>query len=105
LGPNSHTFETILFFGKALHVIILYMAASIQGAHPTSLGGLGVSLSHALSIITLHVSTLNKEESKYLFRFEDSISCPQIVKTKGEWFESLRIDVATSIRPHFVSKS
>jgi hypothetical protein len=52
------------------------MAASIQGAHLASLEGLGIFLSHALSIDTLHVSTPSKEKSKYMFRFEDSVSCP-----------------------------
>jgi hypothetical protein len=59
------------------------MATSIQGAHLVSLVGFDVSLSHALSTIALHISTPNKEESKNVFRFEDSIGCPQIVKTRG----------------------
>lgn len=69
---------------EALHVITLWMAASMQGAHPTFLMGLGVSPSHALSIVALHVSTPSKEKSKHLFLFEDSVNCPQIVKTRGE---------------------
>jgi hypothetical protein len=67
---------------EALHVITFWMAASIQGAHLASFVGLSVSPSHALSIVTLHVLTLNKEELKHLFCFEDSIDCPQIVRTR-----------------------
>jgi hypothetical protein len=44
--------------------------------------GLGISPSHVLSITALHVLTLSKEESKHLFHFEDSVGCPQIVRTR-----------------------
>jgi uncharacterized protein YoaH (UPF0181 family) len=81
------------------------MAASIQGAHLASFMGLGVSPSHALSIVALQISTPSKEESKYVFHFEDSVNCPQMVRTRGEWSENLRANVATSIRPPLVSKS
>jgi len=60
------------------------MVAFIQGAHLVSLVGLGISPSHALSITALHVLTLSKEESKHLFHFEDSVGCPQIVRTRRE---------------------
>jgi hypothetical protein len=61
--------------------------------------GLGVFPSHALNIVTSHVSIFNKKESKHLFRFEDSVGCPQIVKTRGKWSKSLHIDVVALIFP------
>jgi hypothetical protein len=64
------------------------MAAFIQGAHPASFLGLGISASHALSIAALHVSTFSKEELKHLIRFKDLVRYPQIVRTKREWSES-----------------
>jgi hypothetical protein len=81
------------------------MAASIQSAHPTSLVGLGVSPSHTLSIVTLHVLTLSKEESNYMFCFEDLVGCPQIIRTRKIWSESLRTDMLPQFAPQLVSKS
>ncbi len=69
---------------ETLHFITLWMVAFIQGADPASLAGLGISPSHVLSITALHVLTPSKKESKYLLCFEDSVSCPQIIKTIRE---------------------
>jgi hypothetical protein len=81
------------------------MVASIQGAYLASLVGLGVSPSHALNIVALHVSIPNKEESKYLFHFEDLVGCPQIVRTRRKWFDNFRTDVVASIHPLLYPKS
>jgi hypothetical protein len=87
------------FANEALHVVILCVVAFNHGAHSVLHVGLGVFPSHALSISALHFSPLSKEESKYLFRLVESDGCPQIVSTKGDWSESLCIDVVVSIRP------
>jgi hypothetical protein len=81
------------------------MAASRQGAHLVSHVGLGASPSHALSIVALHFSSPSKEESKYMFFLVESVSCPHIVNTRGEWFKNLGTNVTASIRPTFESKS
>jgi hypothetical protein len=60
------------------------MVTFIHGAHLASLVGSGVFPSHALSIAALHVSISSKEELKHLLCFEDSVSCPQIVRIRGE---------------------
>ncbi len=81
MGLDLHTFETVASLNsKALHVITLWMAASIQGAH---LVGLGVFPSHALNIVALHVLIPSKEESKHLFCFEDSVNYPKKLELEG----------------------